>query len=333
MCSTKCTTCYLSLLLLNCLFQYLIAHPASQNSEPVSSLNVPTENVLVNATKRLSMAMDSLKVVDQSTEGLKPQPSTRRSQKKEPRIRATPTTTTTTTTEVPNGVAVYRYKNVDGKTCILMQVDAVVEFKYKDKLGEKRATDTYVPNPGGAANRAAVDGKCDEEEDSEQTLKIMWRSFTLVISFKKTPGGERWYIQNVLLECSSNEKEFEHFRFPGRTLRFSTPQDNSFVLYPTPVGQAFTCHRDLSIELTDPDMPDTTATLLLREFKTEPFMFKSEGYGQDHMCSDPRTGGGRSETAPFIVGSMLALAALSTVTGYSIYRYFKIKKVQYDTME
>jgi hypothetical protein len=46
------------------------------------------------------------------------------------------------------------------------------------------------------------------------------------------------------------------------------------------VGQAFTCHRDLSIELTDPDMPDTTATLLLREFKTEPFMFKSEGYGQ-----------------------------------------------------
>ncbi|XP_026684939.1 uncharacterized protein LOC113470588 [Diaphorina citri] len=96
MCSTKCTTCYLSLLLLNCLFQYLIAHPASQNSEPISSLNVPTENILVNATKRLSMAMDSLKVVDQSTEGLKPQPSTRRSQKKEPRIRATPTTTTTT---------------------------------------------------------------------------------------------------------------------------------------------------------------------------------------------------------------------------------------------
>ncbi|KAL1457607.1 hypothetical protein WDU94_007819 [Cyamophila willieti] len=154
-----------------------------------------------------------------------------------------------------------------------------------------------------------------------------------MFAHSQTPGGERWYIYNVLLECSSNEKEFEHFRFPGRTLRFSTPPDNSFVLFPTPVGQAFTCHRDLSIELEDPDTPDTTAILLLREFKSEPFMFKSESYGQDHVCSDPRTGGGRSEAAPFIVGSMLAFAALSMVTGYSIYRYFKIKKVQYDTME
>uniref|UniRef100_A0A8D9ARN2 Lysosome-associated membrane glycoprotein 2-like luminal domain-containing protein n=1 Tax=Cacopsylla melanoneura TaxID=428564 RepID=A0A8D9ARN2_9HEMI len=322
------------LLFLNCLFQYSTALPASSktSADTESSLNVPTENVLLKTTKRLNA--DSLKsVVDQSTEGMKSPPSTRKSQKKEPRIRATPTTTTIATTQVPNGVAVYRYKNEDGKTCILMQVDAVVEFKYKDKLGEKRATDTYVPNPGGGANRAAVDGNCDEEEDLEQSLKIMWRSYVLVISFKKTPGGERWYIFNVLLECSSNEKEFEHFRFPGRTLRFSTPADNSFVLFPTPVGQAFTCHRDLSVELEDPDTPETTATLLLREFKTEPFMFKSESYGQDHVCSDPRTGGGRSEAAPFIVGSMLAFAALCMVTGYSIYRYFKIKKVQYDTME
>lgn len=41
--------------------------------------------------------------------------------------------------------------------------------------------------------------------------------------------------------------------------------------------------RDLSIELTDPATPDTTATLLLREFKTEPFMFKSERYGQGKL--------------------------------------------------
>ncbi|KAL1457604.1 hypothetical protein WDU94_007817 [Cyamophila willieti] len=91
----KCTCCVF-LLFLNCLFHYSTALPASKtSSDTVSSLNVPTENVVLKTTKRLNA--DNLKAaVDQSTEGLKSPPSTRKSQKKEPRIRATPTTTTTT---------------------------------------------------------------------------------------------------------------------------------------------------------------------------------------------------------------------------------------------
>jgi len=47
-------------------------------------------------------------------------------------------------------------------------------------------------------------------------------------------------------------------------------------------------------------------------------------------------GGGlafRDETAPIAVGSTLAVVVLLTVTGYGVYRYVRIKKVQYDTME
>lgn len=41
----------------------------------------------------------------------------------------------------------------------------------------------------------------------------------------------------------------------------------------------------------------------------------------------------RDETAPIAVGSTLAIVVLCTITGYGAFRYFKIKKVQYDTME
>jgi hypothetical protein len=53
----------------------------------------------------------------------------------------------------------------------------------------------------------------------------------------------------------------------------------------------------------------------------------------EYECSP---GGGlafRDETAPIAVGSTLAVVVLLTVTGYGVYRYVKIKKVQYDTME
>ena len=51
------------------------------------------------------------------------------------------------------------------------------------------------------------------------------------------------------------------------------------------------------------------------------------------MCTATGSGRYKSETTPLSVGSMLAAASLLTISGYAIYRYFNIEKVQYDTME
>ncbi|KAF0756767.1 Reverse transcriptase domain-containing protein [Aphis craccivora] len=52
-----------------------------------------------------------------------------------------------------------------------------------------------------------------------------------------------------------------------------------------------------------------------------------------YQCSSIGAGAMRNETVPFIFGITLAAVAVLTVGGYAVFRHFKIKKVQYDTME
>lgn len=106
------------------------------------------------------------------------------------------------------------------------------------------------------------------------------------------------------------------------------------MLFPTPVGKSYSC--DESIVQLVPKDPESkvqglSGTLYLRAFQLQPFMYKGSNFGQPFECNAQL--GFRDETAPIAVGSTLAIAVLMTVTGYGIFRYFKIKKVQYNTME
>lgn len=77
---------------------------------------------------------------------------------------------------------------------------------------------------------------------------------------------------------------------------------------------------------------DHEATLFLRDFQLQAFMYKAKNaFGAQFQCA--LAGSVRDETAPIAVGATLSIAVLFTVTGYGIFRYLKVKKVQYDTME
>lgn len=67
--------------------------------------------------------------------------------------------------------------------------------------------------------------------------------------------------------------------------------------------------------------------------KLQPFKFKNNDFAAEFSCKLLNAQAGRDETAPVAVGSTLAAAVLLTITGYAGYRYFKVKKVKYDTME
>jgi hypothetical protein len=67
--------------------------------------------------------------------------------------------------------------------------------------------------------------------------------------------------------------------------------------------------------------------------KLQPFKFKNNNFAIEFPCSALSAQAGRDETAPVAVGSALAAAVLLTITGYAGWRYFKVKKVKYDTME
>ena len=106
------------------------------------------------------------------------------------------------------------------------------------------------------------------------------------------------------------------------------------MLFPTPVGKSFSCN-EFVVKLVpkDKDFPaqGLRGTLYLRALQLQPFMYKSSNFEAAFECSSQL--GFRDETAPIAVGSTLAIAVLITVTGYGVFRYFKVKNVQYNTME
>lgn len=236
---------------------------------------------------------------------------------------------TSTTTKAPkddSGIAVYRLINSDtDTTCILLKTDAVVEINFKLHGVDTRA-DSFIPE------KAMVDGKCSDESDMEMLLS--WPGYRLTMSFAKAPGGELWYISNMELGVSVDLPQLHGIKMREKTLRLY----NTSVLLRTPVGRSYLCDDEVDIDLrpdpnhrNNPNTKDIFGTLLLRALQVQAFMYRSENFSTPYHCKAQRSF--RSETAPIAVGSTLAIAALAIVTGYGAFRYFKVKNVQYNTME
>ncbi|EFN83677.1 Uncharacterized protein C20orf103 [Harpegnathos saltator] len=233
-----------------------------------------------------------------------------------------PTTTPTTHRSFSTELPLYRLDGSNGQACILLQVDALILVKYRTIRGDDQEADIYVPED------ATVTGNCDNE--NTVTMSLKWKAFVLSWSFAKTPGGERWYVEKIELTYNSSEKHFEHIEQPNKTIRLSTGQKHSSMLFPTPVGKSYACSDETEIPLTD---GKNHASVLLRNMKLQPFKFKNNEFAAEFSCTALSARAGRDETAPVAVGSTLAAAVLLTITGYAAYRYFKVKKVKYDTME
>ncbi|XP_046974621.1 lysosome-associated membrane glycoprotein 1 [Vanessa cardui] len=241
------------------------------------------------------------------------------------------------TTVVPGGstepaterslmTATYRLYGGGGETCILFTVDALLDISYVTKLNERADANTFVPN------NANVAGACKESD--LETLVLSFKEFSLEMVFAKTPGGERWYADSVRLTYNSSARILEHAAKQGRRVTLTTGP--RALLFPTPVGKSFSCPEETVIDLAEEEPSNPTlahrAKLYLRQMRLQAFMFKRDGeFGPPWHCSDSARA--RSETAPVAVGAALAIATAGTLVGYAIWRYLKVKKVQYDTME
>ncbi|KAL0273467.1 UNVERIFIED_CONTAM: hypothetical protein PYX00_006122 [Menopon gallinae] len=239
-----------------------------------------------------------------------------------------PVATTTTTTSGPfvekTDEIIYRLNGNNGAACILISTDGVVDFDYETNIGEIRDKPLYLPEVYEAT------GNCDKPD--EAYINVSWEGFNWIVYFSKTPGGEHWYVSKMemILDTAAAAKVFEHIKRPPKEYKFSTPTDRSTMLFPTPVGKAYRCEDEITIDLKDQDI---IAKLSLRKLKMQPFIFKKDGFGPEFVCTPGGAKSYRDETAPIAVGSTLAIVTLLTVTGYGVYRYMKVKKVQYDTME
>lgn len=227
-------------------------------------------------------------------------------------------------TTATKGVVLYKVTAKNGATCILLKVDGVIEIYFKSHIGSEQGN-AYMPED------ALVEGNCKYEDTASMT--ITWEGYVMIWNFAKTPGGERWYVSQIELTVSTAIERYHSIKayvLPAKTFKLVHDQ----MLFPTPVGKSYAC-EDTNLDIKFPEEEYNPAslsgTIFLRTFQLQPFMYKGSNFGPAFDCNVQLSF--RDETTPIAVGSTLALAVLATVTGYGIFRYFKVKKVQYNTME
>lgn len=93
-------------------------------------------------------------------------------------------------------LSLYRVNNTKGTTCILIATDGLLDITYRTVLGEDVTASLFLPDD------VDISGDCSEEDIENLTMKF--KGFTLYMVFKKTPGGERWYVSTIDLSYSSS---------------------------------------------------------------------------------------------------------------------------------
>lgn len=81
-------------------------------------------------------------------------------------------------------------------TCILISTDGILDITYRTSTGEDVTANTFMPD------ETELSGDCSD--DNEESLTMKFKGFTLFMKFKKTPGGERWYVSTIDLTYSSS---------------------------------------------------------------------------------------------------------------------------------
>lgn len=156
-------------------------------------------------------------------------------------------------------MSLYRVNNTKGLTCILISTDGILDITYRTASGEDVTANTFLPDD------VELSGECAEQDISSMTMKF--KGFSLYMLFKKTPGGERWYVATIDLAYSSsnpllkqidrpNLEVSSNFRwkvsdplilimlfiqFHMKQVRLSN--DKNQLLFPTPVGKSYMCNE------------------------------------------------------------------------------------------
>lgn len=67
--------------------------------------------------------------------------------------------------------------------------------------------------------------------------------------------------------------------FSDKIVRLSTVSSYGTLLFMTPVGQSYSCQKEISVVLSDQNVPTMKGYVLLRAFTVQPFIFKNNEFG------------------------------------------------------
>lgn len=99
-----------------------------------------------------------------------------------------------------------------GVTCILISTDGILDITYRTVSGEDVTANTFMPDD------VDLSGDCSDGDISSVTMKF--KGFELYMLFKKTPGGERWYVSTIDLSYSSSNPLLKQIDRPNLQVSF-----------------------------------------------------------------------------------------------------------------
>ncbi|KAG0726950.1 hypothetical protein GWK47_004120 [Chionoecetes opilio] len=203
-------------------------------------------------------------------------------------------------------------------SCVMFYFKANINIYYPDMQGEYLNTKVSVPD------NADVDGSCDRVGKVSE-ISVSWAAFILSLAFGQDDVNDTWFVSKFNLTYNLNDAKFTNAA--QGIGQVSVVSKTGRKYWQTSNSRSFRCLVVHDIKLSD--AVNHTAILHFDEVRVQAFnqedIFRTPKHCKHRVHRD--------EMVPVTVGASLAGSALLTVMVYGIFRYFKIKKVQYDIME
>ncbi|XP_047495398.1 uncharacterized protein LOC125043357 [Penaeus chinensis] len=212
----------------------------------------------------------------------------------------------------------YVVNDEDGYGCVLAYFKAEVTIYYADVKGD------YQSKLVSPEDDSEVSGTCDRIGKVSEVV-VGWKTFVLGLRFGLDEITDSWYVSRFSLSYDLSDPEFASAAPGGGEVTVASKDNRKY--WQTNNARSFRCLLLHDVPLTDSF--NNSATLHFDEVRVQAFSSSDRFRTPKHCIHRVH----RDEMVPVTVGASLAASALLTIAFYGIFRYFKVKKVNYDTME
>ncbi|XP_064105786.1 uncharacterized protein LOC135215214 [Macrobrachium nipponense] len=204
----------------------------------------------------------------------------------------------------------------EGTACVMAYFKCQATIYYPDTKG------TYQKKVVSPEDDSEVYGSCDRVGQVSE-VSVKWSSIILTLRFGLDDLTDSWFVSRFSLTYDLSASMFPDSA-GSSTITVASKDGRKF--WQTNNEYSFRCLLLHDISLLD--INNNTATLHFDEVRVQAFCDEAFFRRPKHCIHRVH----RDEMVPVTVGATLAGSTLLTVIVYGIFRYFKIKKVQYDTM-
>ncbi|CAG0919298.1 unnamed protein product, partial [Notodromas monacha] len=188
-----------------------------------------------------------------------------------------------------------------------------------------------VSIPEDDESAVKTSGICDSRS-SLANITYTWGKddhFQFTVTFEKGKAGrnEVWRVKEFALKYDRSDAVFNGTTFldGGQPLVVTNPKKLHFQVSHE---MSLACDSDKKFDLSGKSKDDGSVVAIIHHMKFHPFLGMSGAFGEVYWCRPEF-----DERVPIAVGSVMAVMTVITVAGYALFRKFRPKKADYDTME